>query len=206
MTNQRRILDALRDGQPAVVATDTVYGLIACPGTEGHRLIFDLKKRPVDQALPCLVSGAQALDDHAVDVPSYAYRLADMFWPGPLTLVLAASEKASEIKAVALNKTIALRCPDSEELLELMSELESILVSSSANIHGEETAVRACDLPESMLELSGAGQLPETCCHEGASTIVDCTGDYPKILRQGPIPEQVVLDVACFGARLTLRT
>lgn len=195
-------IDALLQGKAVVVATDTVYGLMALPGSLGHEQIFALKDRPKDQALPCFVGGVQALDQFAQDVPEYAFRLADMFWPGSLTLVLKASELACDKHAAALDKTIALRCPDDKDILEMLDAAGGLLVSTSANIHGQDTAQEAHELPEAMQNLTGAAELPASCAHQGASTIVDCTGTYPKILRNGPIPEQVILDVACFGARL----
>lgn len=76
-----KCLEALRDGMAAIVATDTVYGLAALPGSTGYASIFELKKRPADQVLPWLVHDVDVLDALADDVPAYACRLAQMFWP-----------------------------------------------------------------------------------------------------------------------------
>ena len=193
---------ALRDEQAVIVATDTVYGLAALPGSMGYASIFELKGRPADQVLPWLVHDADALDALADDAPVYARRLAQMFWPGALTLVLRASNAARELGDVADDGTIALRSPDAPELLALLAELDAPLACTSANVHGEPAPSRLADVPASMRELPGGDCLPGAC-HDGrASTIVDCTGPYPKILREGPIPEQVILDVAIFGATL----
>ncbi|MEI3377628.1 MAG: L-threonylcarbamoyladenylate synthase [Coriobacteriales bacterium] len=197
------LVATLRDGQAVIVATDTVYGLAARPGSAGYAHIFELKDRPMSQVLPWLVSGADALDALAIDVPAYAYRLAQMFWPGALTLVLRASDAACELGGVAVDKTIALRCPDDADLLALLGELEGPLACTSANIHGQTAVSSKDELHESLAVLPGADELPAYCQGGQASTIVDCTGTYPKILREGPIPEQVILDVAMFGATLT---
>ena len=197
------LAQVLRDGQAVIIATDTVYGLAACPGSAGHAHIFELKQRPTSQVLPWLVAGARALDTLAVDVPAYAHRLARMFWPGALTLVVRASDAACDLGGVAVDKTIALRCPDDANLLFLLGELEGPLACTSANAHGDDAPSCASDLPANMRELPGGEQLRETCPGGQASTIVDCTGTYPKILREGPIPEQVILDVAMFGATLS---
>ena len=194
---------ALRDEQAVIVATDTVYGLAALPGSMGYASIFELKGRPADQVLPWLVHDADALDALADDAPVYARRLAQMFWPGALTLVVRASRLACELGGVAADGTIALRCPDDAGLLALLDELGGPLACTSANVHGEPAPSRLADVPASMRELPGGDSLPEVCCVGRASTIVDCTGPYPKILREGPIPEQVLLDVAAFGATLT---
>lgn len=194
---------ALRDGQAVIVATDTVYGLAALPGSMGYASIFELKERPADQVLPWLVHDADVLDALADDAPVYARRLAQMFWPGALTLVLRASRLACELGGVAADGTIALRCPDDAGLLALLAELDAPLACTSANVHGEPAPSRLADVPASMRELPGGDSLLEVCCVGRASTIVDCTGPYPKMLREGPIPEQVILDVAIFGATLT---
>ena len=194
---------ALRDGQAVIVATDTVYGLAALPGSVGYASIFELKERPADQVLPWLVHDVHVLDVLADDVPAYARRLAQMFWPGALTLVLRASRLACELGGVAADGTIAPRCPDDAGLLALLDELGGPLACTSANAHGEPAPASLADVPASMRRLPGGDSLPEVCCVGRASTIVDCTGPYPKILREGPIPEQVLLDVAAFGATLT---
>lgn len=198
-----KCLEALRDGKAVIVATDTVYGLAALPGSAGYASIFELKERPADQVLPWLVHGVDVFDALADDVPAYVRRLAQMFWPGALTLVLRASRLACELGGVAADGTIALRCPDDAGLLALLDELGGPLACTSANVHGESAPASLADVPASMRRLPGGDSLPEAC-HDGrASTIVDCTGPYPKILREGPIPEQVLLDVAAFGATLT---
>ena len=197
------LAQALRDGQVVIVATDTVYGLAALPGSAGHARIFELKQRPSSQTLPWLVSGVGALDELAVDVPAYARRLAQMFWPGALTLVVRASDEACDRGGVATDRTIALRCPDAADLLALLGGLDSPLACTSANIHGEPSPAKLEDVPTSMRELPGGDLLGGESLTGRASTIVDCTGAYPKILREGPIPEQVLLDVAAFGATLT---
>lgn len=202
MTNTE-LAQALRDGQAIIVSTDTVYGLAALPGSRGYERIFELKGRPASQTLPWLVSGFGALELLAEDVPDYAWRLATMFWPGALTLVVRASNGACDLGGVATDKTIALRCPDSEELLALLGELDGPLACTSANMHGEPSPARLEDVPLSMRELPGGTLLGGKCLTGRASTIVDCTGAYPKILREGPIPEQVLLDVAAFGATLS---
>lgn len=194
---------ALASGHAAIVATDTVYGLAARPGTSGYSAIFDLKGRPMGQVLPWLVHDDASLDMLATDVPGYARRLARMFWPGPLTLVLRASDAARALGEVAADGTVALRSPDDASLLALLEELDGPLACTSANLHGQPAARRCAELPAAMLELPGGTMLPETCGAGRASTIVDCTGGYPSVLREGPIPGQVLLDVACFGATLS---
>lgn len=196
------LIEALRSGEAIIVATDTVHGLAAMPGSKGFDRIFELKQRPRQQALPWLIASADELDRLGREVPAYARRLAAMFWPGALTLVVRASEEAAAHGQTGPDGTIALRCPDDEALLSMLEELGGPLACTSANVHGDAPATRRAEVPASMQELPGFDALVDIPCASQASTIVDCMGPYPKILRDGPIPEQVVLDVAAFGATL----
>lgn len=197
------LTQSIQAGDVAIVATDTVYGLVALPGSKGYEDIFALKGRPVQQALPWLVDSSVSLERYGSDVPEYAKKLTDMFWPGALTLVVRASDEAVAFGGVAADGTVALRCPDDERLRALLEELACPLACTSANVHGSAPATKRSEVPQSMSELPGFDELEDLSQELLASTIVDCTGAYPKILRDGPIPEQVVLDVAVFGATLT---
>ena len=194
--------DALARGEVALVMTDTVYGLAALPGSKGYDEIFALKKRPRAQKLPWLVGGMQALETYASEVSEYAFRLARTFWPGALTLVVRASQVAERMGGVADDGTLALRSPDASELLELMDRLGSPLACTSANEHGMPDALSPCQLPAHLQKLPGAQALEPLGDASLASSIVDCTGAYPRILREGAIPSQVILDVAIYGATL----
>ncbi|MBS7406697.1 MAG: Sua5/YciO/YrdC/YwlC family protein, partial [Coriobacteriales bacterium] len=87
-------LEALRHGRCLLIATDTVYGLAALPGSEGYGQIFQLKQRPAGQVLPWLIADASQLERWAAEPPAYALRLAAALWPGGLPLVLRAAERA----------------------------------------------------------------------------------------------------------------
>lgn len=198
----RCALEALAGGSVAIVATDTVIGLAALPGSAGYHDIFALKNRPQDQTLPWLVADASALDQFACDVPAYAHNLVKMFWPGALTVVLRASQQARALGGVADDGTLAFRCPDAPQLLELLEKIGSPLACTSANKHGMRAATTPNEVPADMRGVAGFDELAFVQGARQASTIVDCTGEIPKILRQGPISEQLVLNVAFYGATL----
>ncbi|MGN0059730.1 MAG: L-threonylcarbamoyladenylate synthase [Coriobacteriales bacterium] len=193
---------ALAAGDVAIVPTDTVYGLAALPGSDGYEKIFALKKRPAAQVLPWLVSGADSLDTYAADVNPAARRLAGRFWPGALTIVVRASERARELGPVASDGTVALRCPDEPTCLNLLEQLGMPLCCTSANLHGAPAVSRRVELDPSFAGVAGFDELPDCCRGGKASTIVDCTGETPQILREGPIPEQLVREAAGFDATL----
>ena len=191
------VLEVLAAGQVAIIATDTVYGLAALPASSGYERIFQLKQRPAGQVLPWLVSGSQALDEYARDLPPYVSALAAAFWPGALTLVVPASQAACALGGVAEDGTIALRCPASGGCRSLVDALGLPLACTSANVHGQPAASNLEALDPSFACLPGYAELPASCPGGLASTIVDCRARAPRLLREGPITFADVL--ACIG-------
>ncbi len=112
----------LRGGGLVAVPTETVYGL-ACSGLDEQAVerVYEVKGRPAVKPLSLMVPGAEAIDRLCRDVPEAAYRLAERFWPGPLTIVLKARP---EIPAIvrAGGATVGLRCPDHPLTLALLRE------------------------------------------------------------------------------------
>lgn len=190
-----RDLEVLAQGGCLLIATDTVYGLCARPGTSGYQEIFELKQRPAAQVLPWLIPDAASLNLWASDVPVYARKLASFLWPGGLTLVLRASERACALGGVAEDGTIALRVPADERCRSLMRSLGSPLACTSANLHGHPAPV-SLEQINPCLAPYRAGRIAPRCPGGTASTIVSCTGTLPIVLREGCIPTSVILDVA----------
>jgi L-threonylcarbamoyladenylate synthase len=184
---------ALRDGDVVGVPTDTVYGLAADPWHSGAAdRLFLVKGRPRRVELPVLVaSEAQALD-LATAVPDCALRLMTRFWPGALTIVLPRREDVTADLGDE-DETIGLRCPDHPVPLAVCRVLGPI-ATTSANRHGSEpvttAAAVAATLPGVALVLD-AGP-----CDRPASTVVDATGEVPKLLRPGSIPWQDIMSAA----------
>lgn len=200
------LLEAIKAGEAVLLPTDTVYGVAALPGSVGVNRIFQLKERPASQALPWLVANARCLDEYGCNVSAYAHRLAGMLWPGALTLVVKASERAKALGGLKEDGTVALRCPDDTLCLSLLMELGSPVACTSANVHGEPSPHSAIDLDERFLSLPRPTPLQSACAGAAASTIVDCTGCLPVILREGAIDAQTVLDIALLDATLENRT
>ncbi len=197
-----RAFDALKAGDVALVCTDTVYGLAAVPGSPGYECIFELKNRPHDQVLPWLVDGPEALDVYGRDVPEYARRLARAFWPGACTLIVCASDAAKRLGCVAADGTVALRCPDDAFCQELLTELGMPVACTSANVHGQPACGRKEELPKMFAELPGFSEAAEACSGGSASTIIACTSSAPRLVRSGPIPLSLALEVCGLGGTL----
>lgn len=191
------VADVLRIGGVAIFPTETVYGIAVCvEAAVDTDKLFTIKRRPHDCAIPWLVADAGALDVYGVDVPEYAHRLAEAYWPGALTLVVKASDVVPRAFC-ADDGSIALRAPDNSIVQALLHATGAPLATTSANIHG-------CPAPGSFEQLDPALMDAADIVLDGgatavgaASSIVICTGVEPVFGRNSAIP---VEELQCFLA------
>lgn len=177
---------ALRAGQVVAIPTDTVYGLAVDPfGTGATDRLFALKRRPREVDLPVLVADREQALSLAIAVPEPALRLMDLYWPGALTLVLP-RDPGVAADLGADDATIGLRCPDHPLPLALCAAAGP-LATTSANRHGEPTLSTAAEVAATF-GASVSLVIDGGTCIGAPSTVVDCTGEVPKLLRQGRIP------------------
>ncbi len=181
---------ALRDGQLVGMPTETVYGL-AANATDDAAVakIFVAKGRPADHPLIVHVASAAQVSLFAAQVPDFAQRLIDAFWPGPLTLILPRQSGVATASA-GRQDSIGLRCPShpvAQALLRACTALGVHGVSApSANRFGRVSPTTAAhvqsELGPDLLILDGGE------CDVGIeSTIIDCTRGEPVLLRPGQI-------------------
>jgi tRNA threonylcarbamoyl adenosine modification protein (Sua5/YciO/YrdC/YwlC family) len=179
---------ALARGQVVAIPTDTVYGVAADPGHPGATdRIFELKQRPTDTELPVLVLDAdQAMSlCPAGGLQPYVRPLMDTFWPGALTVVVP-RRPGLEAELGGDGTTIGIRAPDNDVVRELCRRVGPLAVTS-ANVHGRPplttaAAVRAAFAADVAVVVDGG------VCEGEPSTVVDCTGDQPVLIREGRIP------------------
>ena len=183
---------ALRDGHLVAFPTETVYGLGADASNEvAVRRIFSVKGRPSDHPLIVHISSIKHLDKWAKDIPEYAMKLGHQFWPGPMTLILKRSNLAKNFITGA-QESVGVRVPRNSDATELLIQFEKLggmgIVAPSANKFG---AVSPTDA-KSVLEEIGAELESSDIIIDGGtsaigieSTIIDCTGRTPIILRYG---------------------
>lgn len=178
---------ALKAGKPVVFPTDTVYGIgLSVIHATTPQAIYDIKKRDVGKPIAWLVGSVSALDEYGVDVPGSVHELVSEHWPGALTVIVKASEAVPPAFRSAAG-TIGLRMPASEIALSLINAVGNPLATSSANVSGGPDPQRFTDLsPELLAQVPCA--IPFDGMIEGiASTVLDCTGPEPRILRQGRV-------------------
>ena len=165
---------ALANGELVAFPTDTVYGLAA--GHDHVRKLYVAKDRPKEKRIPVLLSDAMNLEASALVTPA-ARALAAAFWPGPLTIVLVAPRRG----------TMAFRVPDHAVARRLIAASGGGLPVTSANRSGQPDA-RSAD--EVIAQLDGRIALVldgGRTTGSVASTIVDCTSDQLKVIREGAI-------------------
>ena len=131
--------EIIKDGGLVAVPTETVYGLAANGLDEAAvKRVFKAKGRPESKPLSLMVSGSEMIDKLCVEVPKAAYFLSDVFWPGPLTIVLKAKNGIPDIVRAG-GETIGLRCPQHPKTMELLKQCGVPLAAPSANPSGEKS-------------------------------------------------------------------
>jgi L-threonylcarbamoyladenylate synthase len=181
--------------------TETVYGLgaDACNADAVAR-IYAVKGRPADHPLIVHVASMDGLGDWADDVPACAISLARDFWPGPMTLVVKRSALAADF-VTGGQDTVGVRVPNHPVALGLLEAFAKAggkgVAAPSANRFGNVSPTIAQAVSDELLDYLADGDLilDGGPCDVGVeSTIIDCTGDAPRILRPGAITAQMITD------------
>ena len=185
-------IEVLRGGGIVALPTDTVYGIaVALETPGGIERLFHVKHRPVDKGIALLLESAEQAASIGVMGPAAA-ALADACWPGGLTVVVSRRPDVTFPAALTGGAaTVGLRVPDHDAPRTLARAIGP-LPTTSANISG---VPEARDAGEILAQLGDAVDLilDGGAAHGGpASTVVDCTGDQPLILRVGAITEERV--------------
>lgn len=188
-----RALEILQLGGLVAFPTDTVYGLgsLAFNGMAVES-IYLVKDRPLEKAIPVLIGDVDDLAKVCAEVPEIALKLAARFWPGPMTLVVPKSLKLPG--EVSNGLTVGVRIPD-HPVARALLRLAGPMAVTSANISGQLNPSTAQEvfsqLGGRILLVLDGGKAPGGI----PSTVVDCAGADPQVLRIGPISESEILGV-----------
>lgn len=177
----------LRHGGLVAFPTETVYGLGAdAENPEAVARIFAAKGRPANHPLIVHIGHAGLLERWAADIPPSALRLAQHFWPGPLTLILKRSTRVPDA-VTGGQDTVGLRVPDHPVALALLAAFGGGIAAPSANRFGRISPTTAQHVRDELGETVD-GILDGGPCRVGIeSTILDLSGDHPRLLRPGAI-------------------
>ena len=202
-----RATRVLLDGGVVAFPTDTVYGVGALPSRErAIDRIYAMKGRPRTRALIVHVHERSGVDAFAEAVPDYAHLLTEAFWPGALTLVLRRRESVP-LFVTGERDTVSLRMPNHPVAIALMKTLDARseatvgVAAPSANRFGDTPATTAQEVV-ARLGAPGSGDgAPDMILDGGAcpgkvpSTILDCTGEWPRLLRRGNTSVEAIEEV-----------
>lgn len=180
-------IDVLKKGGIIAFPTDTVYGLGACfNNLAAVERIYRAKNRKHSMGLPLLVADESQINEVAEPVPQTAWLLVRRFMPGALTIVLPRSKSVPDI-VTGGGETVAVRIPAHPVPIALIRGLGKPVIGTSANVSGRQSALTADEVRSQFgdgidMVIDGG-----KCVGGKESTIIDVTGDIPKILREGAI-------------------
>ena len=195
----KKAAKALKDGHLVAFPTETVYGLGADATNEkAVSRIYSVKGRPTDHPLIVHISSINQLNKWAIDIPGYALKLANEFWPGPMTLILKRSNLAKDFSTGGQDN-VGVRVPQQPVALALLAQFDEVgglgVAAPSANRFGAVSPTSASDVFEELGDYFGSQDLilDGGKCQVGIeSTVIDCTEAAPKILRPGAITIEMI--------------
>lgn len=186
-TQVEEAVAAIRAGDLAVIPTDTVYGLACTPYREEPvRRLSELKGRAANQPLALVAVSVDWLLECVPELRGRAAVLARALLPGPVTLVLLNPDRRFRWLTGNRPDTIGVRVPEVAGAGREILEQVGAVAATSANLHGTSDPARLEDVPpeiRSRAAVVDAGELPGT-----PSTVLDLTGDDPRIIREGALP------------------
>jgi L-threonylcarbamoyladenylate synthase len=205
------MLDAaahLKAGDLVAFPTETVYGLGAdASNSKAVARIYSVKGRPNDHPLIVHIASMERMGDWAREVPEYAIALARSFWPGPMTLILKRSDLAGDF-ITGGQDSVGVRVPDHVVALVLLEAFERSggkgVAAPSANRFGHVSPTTAAAVIEELGDFMSKDDLVldgGACAVGVESTIIDCTGAAPSVLRPGAI--SVAMIEECTGLKTT---
>jgi len=194
-------------GDLVAFPTETVYGLGAdASNSVAVARIYSVKGRPNDHPLIVHIASMDRMGDWASDVPEYAIALARSFWPGPMTLVLKRSELAGDF-VTGGQDTVGVRVPDHVVALALLEAFEKAggkgVAAPSANRFGHVSPTTATAVVEELADYLSKEDLVldgGACAVGVESTIIDCTGLLPRVLRPGAISTAMIEEATGLNA------
>ena len=186
-------LEVLLSGGLVAFPTDTVYG-VGCLAFNERAIesIYAAKDRPTEKAIPVLIGDEEDLTKVADEIPLFAMRLINRFWPGPLTVLVP--KKPTLPPAISATATVGVRVPD-HDIARALLRLAGPMAVTSANISGQGSPTTAqqvfAQLGGRIAMIIDGGETPGGI----PSTLVDCTGDDIQVLREGPISKEQLLKI-----------
>ncbi len=183
--NNEKLIQLIKDGGIGVIPTDTIYGLVCSAfDQDAVEKIYEIKGRDVDKPVIILISNLSDLNKFGVQVSEGQREFLGKYWPGKVSVILPLEENEFDYLSRGLG-TLTFRLPNDGKLKALLQKVGPV-VAPSANLQGEEPAK---NIDEAMNYFLGSVDfgVDGGVAHGSASTLVDLTGNKPKVLRQGDV-------------------
>lgn len=188
MVDLDQAIKILKEGGIVIYPTDTAFG-IGCriDNAQSVERLFEIRQRPVSQATPVLVNSIEMAQKYFLSpIDDNVRRLIKDYWPGPLTVVYKCKKDIIPPLVRGGTDTIGLRMPDHKVPLELIRSVSVPILGPSANFHGEPTPFEYSQLDRQLIKL--VDYVIEGKCSAGnVSTVIDCSFEPWKIIRQGAV-------------------
>ncbi len=183
-----RAAEVIRQGGLVILPTDTVYGVAAdLWQPQAVAAIYAAKRRPPERAIPILLADPKDIAQVAQDVPPMARRLAEVFWPGPLTIAVPKRPDVPPI--VSSLPTVGVRIPNHEATRAVIRACGGALAVTSANLSDQPSALTAEDAAQALGEAVALVLDGGRCPGGVPSTVVDISSGDIRIVRIGPLDE-----------------
>ncbi len=183
-----RAAEVIRAGGLVILPTDTVYGVAADMWQpQAVAALYAAKQRPPDRAIPILLADLDDMAQVAQDAPEIARRLAEAFWPGPLTIAIPRRPEVPEI--VSSLPTVGVRIPDHAAARAVIRACGGALAVTSANLSDQPSALTAADAARALGEAVALVLDGGRCPGGTPSTVVDVSGGALRVVRPGPLDE-----------------
>jgi L-threonylcarbamoyladenylate synthase len=179
--------EIVKNGGIIIFPTDTAFG-IGCR-IDNHAAVdrlFRIRRRPIAQAMPVLVSSIPMALTYYLDVTDIVRHLMKEYWPGALTIVAPCKINFIYSPIRGGGKNIGLRMPNHPTILEIIKRVGVPILGPSANFHGDPTPYSTADLNPELVKLVDY-VVPGECTVKQSSTVVDCSVTPYKIIRKGAV-------------------
>lgn len=183
-----KAIKVFKNGGIVIFPTDTAFGIGCRIDKESSvRRLFEIRKRPKTKAVPVLFSSIDMVEEYVKEIPQDVGQLMKTYWPGALTLIL----QCNKVKVSSLvrggGQTLGVRIPNHKIILEIISRVGVPVLGPSANFSGEKTPFRFEDLNPELVKLADYVLDGEVGLEKNVSTVIDCTVDHWKIVREGVV-------------------
>lgn len=191
--------DCIKKGGLVVFPTETVYGIGADYSNDlAVKKIYKAKGRPSDNPLIVHIGRKSDVKKIAREIPKYAKKIMDKFWPGPLTLIFKKQPHVLDSVTAGLD-TVAIRLPSNEIARNLIKLTNTFVVAPSANLSGSPSPTTYSHVADDLFGRVDFIIKGENCDIGLESTVVDVSGEYPVILRPGAITIEMLIEVAGYA-------